>query len=133
MTPHDLREQQHAHLPHPHPHPHPEAHPQAHAHPPLPAPSHQGSVLLDIGAGTGALVIHTTAAENGVEIHVSPEDRPQQRTHAAVRPRHLPDRTVYAAVITPLPVGRYTVWALDDTVHGATAVTDGGVSDYRWA
>ena len=50
-----------------------------------------------------------------------------------MRPRHLPGRTVYAAVITPLPVGRYTVWAVDNTVHGATAIADGEVSDYRWS
>ncbi|MBF9066978.1 phospholipase [Streptacidiphilus fuscans] len=103
-----------------------------HAHPPLPAPSRQGSVVLDIGAGTGALVIHTTSAEDALEIHVSPVDLPEQRTHAAVRPRHLPGRTLYAAVITPLPAGRYTVWSQDDTTHGSITVTGGHVSDYRW-
>ncbi|WP_201777139.1 hypothetical protein [Streptacidiphilus neutrinimicus] len=118
MTHPDLREH-HAELPH--------------QHAPLPAPSHEGSVLLDIGAGTGALVIHASDADDGLEIHASPEGRPEQRTHAAVRPRHLPDRTVYAAVLTPLPVGRYTVWQRDDTPHGVVTVADGEVSDYRWA
>lgn len=104
-----------------------------HEHPPLPAPSHQGSVVLDIGAGSGALVIHATADDDGLEIHISPEDHPHQRTHAAVRPRHLSDRTVYAAVITPVPAGRYTVWKGDDTSHGTIHITDGQVSDYHWA
>ncbi|SEM55535.1 phospholipase [Streptacidiphilus jiangxiensis] len=108
-------------------------HQHAHEHPPLPAPSHQGSVLLDIGAGTGALVIHTTALQDGLEIHVSPDTDPAHRTHAAVRPRHLPHRTLYAAVITPLPAGHYTVWDLDDTAHGSIAVHDGQVTDYHWA
>ncbi|RAG81332.1 phospholipase [Streptacidiphilus pinicola] len=99
----------------------------------MPAPSRQGSVVLDIGAGTGALVIHATRAQDALEIHVSPVGLPDQRTHAAVRPRHLPGRTLYAAVITPLPAGRYTVWNQDDTAHGTTTVTDGHVSDYAWA
>jgi hypothetical protein len=103
-----------------------------HAHAPLPGPSHEGSVLLDIGADTGALIIHTTAAQDGLEIHVSPADRPGQRTHAAVRPRHLPDRTAYAAVITPLPEGEYTVWD-GNTVHGTVTVDGGHVSEYPWA
>jgi hypothetical protein len=107
--------------------------PYPHAHPPLPAPSHQGSVVLDIGSGAGALVIHTTAVEDGLEIHVSPEEHPRQRTHAAVRPRYLPDRTLYAAVITPLTAGRYTVWDRNDTAHGTIAVADGQVSEYHWA
>ncbi|WP_084701751.1 hypothetical protein [Streptacidiphilus anmyonensis] len=115
-----------------HEHSHLMPHQHGHEHPPLPAPSREGSVVLDIGAGTGTLVIHATDAEDGLEIHTSPEARPEQRTHAAVRPRHLPDRTVYAAVITPLPVGRYTVWGGDDTPHGSITVTDGQVSDYRW-
>ncbi|MEY9845497.1 hypothetical protein [Streptacidiphilus sp. MAP5-3] len=111
---------------------HQHQHGQGHTHPPLPAPSRQGSVVLDIGTGTGALVIHTTSAEDELEIHVSPTDLPEQRTHAAVRPRHLPDRTLYAAVITPLPVGRYTVWSQDDTPHGTATITEGHVSDYQW-
>lgn len=105
--------------------------PHTHAHAPLPAPSHQGSVVLDIGAGTGALIIETAAEHDGLEIHVSPQDRPDQRTHAAVRPRHLPDHTRYAAVITPLTAGDYTVWD-GDRPHGSVTVTDGLVSNYPW-
>lgn len=106
--------------------------PHQHEHPALPAPSHQGSVVLDIGAGTGALVIHTAAAQDGLEIHVSPAGRDEHRTHAAVRPRHLPDRTLYAAVITPLPAGTYTVWDQHGAPHGTATIGDGQVSDYRW-
>ncbi|RAG85881.1 phospholipase [Streptacidiphilus pinicola] len=98
----------------------------------MPAPSYEGSVVLDIGAGTGALVIHARAEQDGLEIHVSPVNRPLHRTHAAVRPRHLPDGTSHAAVITPLPTGMYTVWD-GDAAHGLVTVTDGQVSEYRWA
>ena len=113
---------------HPHPHPH------AHEHPPLPAPSSEGSVVLDIGADTGALLIHTGPELDGQEIEVSPIDQPQRRTHAAVRPRHLPGRTVYSVVITPLTAGRYTVWREkgQDVVESVVDVPGGGISEYRW-
>ena len=121
--------------PHPHarPHEHPHAHP--HEHPPLPAPSSEGSVVLDIGADTGALVVHTGPEQDGVEIEVSPVGEPQRRTHAAVRPRHLPGRTVYGAVITPLRAGRYTVWREKegDAVESVVDVPGGGVAQYRWS
>ena len=119
---------------HPHPHPHSDAHPHPHEHPPLPAPSTEGSVVLDIGADTGALVVHTGPEQDGVEIEVSPVDQPQRRTHAAVRPRHLPGRTVYSAVITPLPTGRYTVWREKEgnAVESVVEVPGGGVAQYRW-
>jgi hypothetical protein len=42
-----------------------------------------------------------------------------------VRPHHLPYATAYAAVITPLPAGRYTVWRDHDA--------DGRVADYHWS
>ncbi|SEL26195.1 hypothetical protein [Streptacidiphilus jiangxiensis] len=106
--------------------------PHQHEHLPLPVPSHKGSVVLDIGAGNGALVIHANAVDDGLEIHISPAGRDEQRTHAAVRPRHLPDRTLFAAVITPLPAGSYTVWHQHGARHGTTVINDGQVSDYQW-
>ena len=113
-----------------HTHPHP--HPHTHAHAPLPAPSRVGSVVLDIGADTGALVIHTGPEQDGVEIEVSPVADPGHRTHAAVRPRHLPDRTVYSVVITPLAAGDYTIWRDQDTAEAAISITGGSVSEYHW-
>ena len=107
-------------------------HPHPHTHAPLPPPSSEGSVVLDIGADTGALVIHTGPEQDGREIEVSPVGEPRQRTHAAVRPRHLPDRTVYCVVITPLAAGRYTVWRDRDTVEGVVDIPGGGVGEYHW-
>ncbi|QMU80314.1 phospholipase [Streptacidiphilus sp. PB12-B1b] len=98
----------------------------------MPAPSHEGSVVLDIGEDTGALVIHTGPEQDGQEIEVSPVGEPDRRTHAAVRPRHLPGRTVYSVVITPLPAGEYTVWRDRDTAEAVVSVHGGGVSEYHW-
>jgi hypothetical protein len=49
------------------------------------APSGQGTVVLDIGAGIGALVIHTPGRLHGHEIEVSPVTDLAIRTHASVR------------------------------------------------
>ena len=38
----------------------------------IPPPSGIGTVLLDIGADTGALILHAPAELNGVEIEISP-------------------------------------------------------------
>ncbi|MFD7541022.1 hypothetical protein [Streptomyces sp. NPDC059819] len=95
-------------------------------------PSTPGSVVLDIGETTAALIIHTAPEHEGLEIHVSPTHRPQQRTHAAVRPRHLADRTIHCVLIQPLPAGDYTVWKDDSTPHGTTTLTGGSVTEYQW-
>lgn len=103
-----------------------------HEHAPLPAPSREGSVVLEIGGDQGAVIIHTGPAQDGLEIEVSPVDRTAHRTHAAVRPRHLGERTVYCAVISPLPAGEYTVWRDPLTEAGRLTVVGGGVSEYHW-
>ena len=53
------------------------------------APSGQGTVVLNIGAGIGALVIYTPGSLHGHEIEVSPVTDPAVRTHAAVRARYV--------------------------------------------
>ncbi|MFC5910590.1 hypothetical protein [Streptacidiphilus monticola] len=113
-----------------HTHPHP--HPHAQGHAPLPPPSQPGSVVLDIGSDTGALLIHTDALHDGVEIEVSPMGDDARRTHAAVRPRHLPSGTVYSALITPLPAGHYTLWLNADEDCGRVEVTGAHVSEVHW-
>ncbi|WP_406347728.1 hypothetical protein OHA44_06315 [Streptomyces sp. NBC_00144] len=104
-----------------------------HTHAPLPAPSTEGSVVLDIGADTGAVIVHTRAEHDGLEIEVSPTDEPDRRTHAAVRPRHLADRTIHCLVISPLTAGEYTVWLDATTPHGTLTVTGGSVTEYHWS
>ncbi|MGC0319185.1 hypothetical protein [Kitasatospora acidiphila] len=106
--------------------------PHSHSHPPLPAPSQEGSVVLEIGGTLGALIIHTSPAEDGLEIEVSLAGGAAARTHAAVRPRHLAGRTVHCAVISPLPEGDYLIWRTGGLVEARVAVHGGQVSEYRW-
>ncbi|HUZ54558.1 MAG TPA: hypothetical protein VMU94_18790 [Streptosporangiaceae bacterium] len=51
-------------------------------------PSAAGSVVLDIGAGTGALVLFAPAHLDGVAIEISAAEEPvARRTHSRVRKR----------------------------------------------
>jgi hypothetical protein len=96
------------------------------------APSGQGTVVLNIGAGIGALVIHTPARLHGHEIEVSPVEDGGRRTHAAVRARYVRDGVLYSVVIDSLPAGRYTVWR-DPVTPMAEVVLGGGVvTEYEW-
>ena len=74
-------------------------------------PSGPGSVVLELGAGIGALVLYTPAELDGAEIEISRDDEPgARRTHSQVRQRHMAPATTYAAVYPGLPAGRYTIW-----------------------
>jgi hypothetical protein len=100
---------------------------------PAAGPSGPGTVVMDLGAGIGALVLYTPAELDGAEIEISREDAPgAARTHSRVRPRHLPAGTRHAAVYPGLPAGRYTIWR--DRQHPAATVTVAGgqVTSCRW-
>ena len=75
-------------------------------------PSGVGSVVLELGAGTGVLIVYTQASMLGAEIDV---DGPVS-THSMVRRRDVGDHPLYAAVYPSLPEGRYVVG------HGLTTV-----------
>jgi hypothetical protein len=105
----------HDHHAHEHPHVH------VAAEEPRLAPSRQGTVVLDIGDGIGALVVHTTSALAGVEIEIARAGEHTQFVHTEVRERVLPDRSVYAGVFPDVPEGDYTL--LDVAGHGRHDVT----------
>jgi len=99
---------------------------------PVPGPSGPGSVVLDLGPGVGALVLHTPPELDGREIEVSPADGTAAgRTHARVRPRDAGRHTQYAAVYPQLAAGRYTVWQ-DDVTPAATVTIHGGQVTTAW-
>jgi hypothetical protein len=109
------------------------SHTHGHTHHHTLAPSGQGTVMLDIGSGRGALIIHTAPRSHGLEIEVSPigPARPK-RTHAAVRARHVSSGITYCAVIDGLPAGEYVVWRDADTPAGRVTVGDGAVAEFTW-
>ncbi|MFI5930648.1 phospholipase [Actinoplanes sp. NPDC051494] len=96
------------------------------------APSGQGTVVLNIGQGIGAMVIHTPGSLHGHEIEVSPVDDAATRTHAAVRARYVRDGVRFSVVIDSLPAGRYVVWRDPVTPLAEVEVAGGCVAEYEW-
>lgn len=94
--------------------------------------SPNGSVVLDIGADVGALVLYVPATDLGREIEISQVGSSGPRTHAAVRERRMDHGTLHCAVYAGLAAGEYTIWA-DDTTPGGTATVIGGrVTELDW-
>jgi hypothetical protein len=95
-------------------------------------PTTAGTVLLDLGADTGALVLYTPADLLGAEIEISPDTPGAPRTHAAVRARPGPSGTRHAAVYEGLTEGSYTLWADHDTPAARVTVIGGRVTSHHW-
>ncbi len=99
---------------------------------PAAGPSGPGTVVMELGAGIGALILYTPAEMDGEEIEISCDEPGSRRTHSQVRPRHMPGETRYAAVYPGLPAGRYTVWRDGYRPPVTVTVTGGQVSSCRW-
>ena len=99
----------------------------------VPGPSHSGSVVLNVGPGVGALVLHTPAGLDGREIEISPFGRPDaRRTHSQVRERRTGGGVQYAAVYPDLAAGPYTVWADEQSAAGRVVIAGGRVTNWSW-
>jgi hypothetical protein len=92
-----------------------------------------GTVLLDLGTDTGALVLYTPADLLGREIEISPGGLDASRTHASVRERPRSRGTRYAAVYAGLAAGDYTIWRDHDTPASTVTITGGQVTRHDWA
>lgn len=100
---------------------------------PVTGPTGPGSVVMELGAGIGALILYTPPGLDGEEIEISRDDEPgARRTHSRVRPRPLPGQTRYAAVYPGLRAGYYTIWRDERTPAAAVTVTGGQVSSCHW-
>jgi hypothetical protein len=92
-----------------------------------------GSVVLELGGDTGALIIYTGRESHGREIDISPvEPAGAPRTHSAVRERRVRDGVFFSAVYPELPAGTYTVWADPVTPVGEVTVLGGVVVEFAW-
>ena len=96
-------------------------------------PSGPGTVVMELGAGVGALILYTPAGLDGEEIEISRDDDPAaRRTHSQVRPRHLPAVTKYAAVYPGLAAGPYTLWRDERTPAVSVTITGGQITTCQW-
>jgi hypothetical protein len=95
-------------------------------------PSGPGTVVLELGADVGALVLYTPAELDGREIEISRDDQGARRTHSQVRPRHMTTGTRYAAVYPDLAAGPYTIWADEQDPAGRVVITGSRVTNWSW-
>ena len=96
-------------------------------------PSGPGTVVMELGADVGALILYTPAHRDGEEIEISRDDDPAvPRTHSQVRPRHLGAVTKYAAVYPGLAAGPYTLWRDERTPADSVTVTGGQITTCHW-
>lgn len=91
-----------------------------------PRPEH---VMLDLGPGVGALVLHTRADLHGMEIEISPIGRDGERLHKQVHERPVAGRPLYGAVFDRLPAGEYTLWLDDRPLRRNVGVAGAAVTD----
>jgi hypothetical protein len=100
---------------------------------PVAGPSGPGTVVMDLGADVGALILFTPARMDGREIEISRDDEPgARRTHSQVRQRHVATVTRYAAVYPGLRAGQYTIWGDDQRPAVTTVITGGQITSCRW-
>lgn len=111
----------------------------AHEHPPH---SHRGhehamlapaaacaSVALDIGAGSGALILYPSEHFRGREVEISRLDGHGRRVHTGVHERTTHAGSRLTAVFGSLPVGDYVVWEDAGTAGRVVTVADGAVAE----
>ncbi|HEX4834034.1 MAG TPA: hypothetical protein VH478_23415 [Trebonia sp.] len=99
--------------------------------PPEHAPASSDNLLLDIGGGTGALIILTSAGRDQAEVEISPAGQEQARTHNVVRARATAGGSVHAAVFPSLAAGDYVVWRDESAPAGTVTVHGGQVASFR--
>lgn len=96
-------------------------------------PSGTGSVVLELGADVGALVLHTPASMDGREIEISPNGpAAARRTHSQVRERRTGPHVRYAAVYPGLAAGPYTIWRDEREPACVVTIRGGEITTCHW-
>ena len=112
---------------------HGHGHGHAHGHSDGHATVGAGTMVLDIGEGIGALVIHTAKEQCELEIEISPGDSATApRSHNQVHARHNRHGTTYSAVFPSVAEGEYTVWRTDGAPQGSVTSRGGYVTEHHW-
>jgi hypothetical protein len=87
------------------------------------------SVALDIGEGSGALILYPGERFRGREIEISRLDGHGHRVHTGVHERTTQERSRLTAIFGSLPVGDYVVWEEAGTAGPVVTVADGAVAE----
>ncbi len=89
------------------------------------------SVALDIGPGSGALVLYPSERFRGREIEISRLGGHGHRVHTGVHERTTQADAQLTAIFGSLPAGDYVVWEDATTEGPVVAVPDGAVAEVR--
>ena len=87
------------------------------------------SVALDIGAGSGALILYPGERFRGREIEISRLGGHGHRVHTGVHERNTRARSRLTAIFGSLPVGDYVVWEDAATEGPVVTVREGAVAE----
>lgn len=93
---------------------------------------HPEPVVLNIGGGLGALVVHWDASQLDTPIEISPAGQDDQRQHQHVLERPLHGQTFYAAVFDAIAEGHHTLWVRGEAKAREVPITDGQVTELHW-
>jgi hypothetical protein len=99
----------------------------------LPGPSASGSVVLDLGPGIGALVLHAPPELDGRELDICARETPTLAiTHSLVRCRHTARGVQHAAVYPDLRPGDYLIRLDDDGIQLPVTIVEENVTIAYW-
>jgi hypothetical protein len=91
-----------------------------------------GPAVLDIGGGTGALLVIAPAALLGAEPEVSPGGRPAVRIHTGVHERDTGGTRLPVALFPSLDAGTWTLWGQGPCATREVEIADGRVTEVDW-
>lgn len=94
---------------------------------------HPEPVVLDIGGGFGALVVHWDAEHIDTPIEISPEGADADRQHQHILERPTGPETFHAAVFDRIAAGLYTLWVSDERRAENVEIADGAVTELDWS
>jgi hypothetical protein len=118
------------------PHDHGDNHP--HRHPgqrraEAPPAGAVAAVMVDVGDGYGALVLHAGPDRVGLEPEIHPAGRPADRQHVWVLEREAPGPSrLYAAVFPSLAAGRYVICSPQGVPAKEVEVVDEKITETDW-
>ena len=107
-------------------------HDHDHHHHHNPAVVRSQPVVLDLGDGIGALIVHTDPELLGVEVEISRAGADGDRQHKEVLQRTLGLATVNVLVYDSLPEGEYTLWVDDVAWTRYVRIESGSVAELDW-
>jgi hypothetical protein len=124
----DHEHQHHSHDGHAHSH---DGH-APHAHERYADRVHPEFVVLEIGDGVGALIVHTAPDLHGVEIEISRTGEDDRRQHKDVLERPLGGESRFSAVFDQIEQGSYTLWVAGEARARDVQISDSHVAELDW-